>query len=110
MSTFIVPAAKAYLDAAEQGKLPGEDLELENDQLAALLDELTVLRMHPETRHDRAERGRIAVELFGFKDDTETMAADVIADILHWVAVTSGDDAVSGAYFRAARYYNEEAR
>lgn len=110
MTTFIVPAAKAYLDAAEQGKLTGDDLVMENDQLVALLDELTTLRTSPDTRIHRAERGRIAVESFGFVDDNETMAADVIADILHWVSLTSGDDAMANAYVRALKYYVDEAR
>lgn len=110
MTTFTVLAARAYLDAAEQGKLTGDDLALENDQLVAALDEVNALNATPVTRHDRAERGRLAVEMFGMKDDIETLAADVIADILHWVALTSGDDAAAGAHFRSVKYYLEEAR
>lgn len=110
MTAFITLAAKAYIDAAEQGTIPEFDLALENDQLVAATDELTVIRTSPDNRHHRAERGRIAVELFGFNDDNETMAADVIADILHWVSLSSGDDAMANAYVRALRYYIEEAR
>jgi hypothetical protein len=108
MTTFITTAARAYLDAAEQGIIPGDKLELENDQLAALLEELTSLRTADDNKHARAERGRIAVELFGFNDDIETVASDVIADILHWVGLNSSPDHVAPAVFRAIGYYLEE--
>jgi hypothetical protein len=110
MTTFITTAARAYLDAAEQGIIPDDKLEVEPDQLVALLDELTSIRTVDDNRHSRAERGRIAVELFGFVDDNETMAADVIADILHWVALHGSEDAAASAIFRAVKYYHEEVR
>jgi hypothetical protein len=106
MAAFIIMAAASVL-AADAGD---EVDELEPEQLDALRDELIVLRTAPDTRHERAERGRIACEIFGFHDDIETIASDVIADILHWVSLTSGDDAVANAHMRAAKYYFEELR
>jgi hypothetical protein len=105
MTTLIAQAARLYLDACEKGHL---EPEMENSELVVLLNELNTLAKTPDTRYDRAERGRIAVEIFGMNDDIDTMAADVIADILHWVTNQSGPDLAGATHFRAAGYYNEE--
>jgi hypothetical protein len=100
MSTLITKAAREFLATA--------DHEWEAGEIEALRNELNTLAKTPDTRWDRAERGRIAVEIFGMNDDIDTMAADVIADILHWVANQSGPGLAAETHFRLAGYYLEE--
>ena len=109
MTTFIIQAARAKLAELHEQQRAGVDLEdWDAKQIEALEDELNSLRTADDDRHSRAERGRIAVGLFGFIDDTETMASDVIADILHWVALTASPAHVPATLFRATRYFIEE--
>ena len=105
MTTFIIQAANAHLRDVEAGDVSPD---LEPDQITALYNELTAVRTADDNKHARAERGRIAVEMFGFVDDVETMASDVIADILHYVALTASPDHVAPAVFRGIGYYLEE--
>ena len=106
MSTHIMLAAKELATGEPSDALTL--LDWEPEQFAALIDEVKSVTTSPDNKHARAERGRIAVELFGFVDDVETMAADVIADILHWVALTSSPDHVAPAVFRGIGYFLEE--
>lgn len=106
MNTFIIQAARHFLELEEAGKQ--ESNFFEPDQLDALRDELAVLSTSPTHNGERADRGRIVVSIFNYDDDNETMAADVIADILHWVQYSSGEKIAGSAFLKAARYYAEE--
>jgi hypothetical protein len=111
MTTFIIQAARAKLAELHALQRAGEDLEdWDAKQIEALETELGSIGTVDDNPHARAERGRIAVELFGFHDDAETIAADVIADILHWVALTTSPAHVPAAMFRATRYFIEEGQ
>lgn len=107
MSSPLAKAASLFLKADARRRSRPQMPPEEKIELIRELHAITGIgeQVHPDNS-ERAERGKAAVDLFGYEDTFDENAANVVADIMHALEVAGHSPLKVIAHARA--YYFQE--